>query len=378
MKSLLLGSTALVAAVSVTGAAQAAQGVQLGLGGYYQAVAGLIFSQDDGTGEPGAHTRDVVFRQDVEVHFKGETTLDNGLTIGARIEMEGQQSDDQIDEVWAYFKGGWGQVRFGDDDDAYEQLSYLIPSASNGIFGVDSPHFDFANSKVGSVTGLQTNTTVMKLTGDATKVIYFSPSFAGFTFAASYAPDRRGEDTYSYWSGPGGTTNSNNANQIQNVFAGALNFTHDFGEGTKLVTGIGFGEGQWESPLGNQDDTSWTVRGHLIVNFAGFTIGGAGSYQANYRNTAGVNNVGKWVAGMGGTYHWDAWTVGLSYSHGSYEISSDDDIDTVDIAEITARYDLSPGIALEGMLGYNQYINDASATNNDHTWETGIGFSIGF
>ncbi|QEX19915.1 porin [Hypericibacter terrae] len=377
MRPILLGSTALVAAVSITGAAQAAQGVSLGLGGYYQGAAGLLLSQDNGNGEPGQHTRDVVFRQDVEIHFKGETKLDNGLTVGARIEMEGQQSDDQIDEVWAYFKGGWGQVRFGDDDDAYEQLSYLIPSASLGLFGVDSPHFDFSNSKVGGVSALQTNTTVMKLSGDATKIIYFSPTFAGFTFGFSYSPDRRGEDTFSYWSGPGGTTNSNNTGQIQDVFAAALNFQHDFG-GVKLISGIGGGEGQWESPLGNQDDTSWTVRGHLIVSFDGFTIGGAGSLQTNYQNVAGRNNTYKWVAGGGGTYNWDAWTVGLAYSHGSYQVLSDSDIDTLDIVALTARYDLAPGIDVEGMAEYHQYINDINSTGDDHDWELGVGFNIGF
>ena len=145
MKHVLLGTTALVAAGFAASSAHAAQGVQLGIGGYYAAAAGLILSQDDNNGDPGAHTRDIVFRQDVEVHFKGETTLDNGLTVGARIELEGQQSDDQIDEVWAYFKGGWGQVRFGDDDDASEQLHYLIPNASND-FGVDTPYFEFANN----------------------------------------------------------------------------------------------------------------------------------------------------------------------------------------------------------------------------------------
>jgi outer membrane protein OmpU len=218
MKHVLLGTTALVAAGFAASNAYAAQGIQLGLGGYYAAAAGLIFSQDNDTNDPGQHTRNVVFRQDVEVHFKGETTLDNGLTIGATIQLEGQQSDDQIDEVWAYFKGGWGQVRFGDDDDATEQLHYLIPNGSN-LFGVDTPFFDFSNNHAGFGNGFnQTNSTVLNISGDATKIIYFSPTFAGFSFAASYAPDRRGEDTYSYWSGPGGTTYSNNTGQIQNVF----------------------------------------------------------------------------------------------------------------------------------------------------------------
>src|SRR5262245_7816439 len=180
MKHLLLGTTALVATGLVASNAHAAQGVQLGIGGYYAAAAGFLFSQDDSGSDPGAHTRNVVFRQDVEVHFKGETTLDNGLTVGARIELEGQQSNDQIDEVWAYFKGGRGQIRFGDDDDATEQLHYLIPSASN-IFGVDTPYFEFANNHGGFTNGVfQTNSTVLNISSDSTKILYFSPTFAGF------------------------------------------------------------------------------------------------------------------------------------------------------------------------------------------------------
>ena len=101
------------------------------------------------------------------------------------IQLEGQQSDDQIDEVWAYFKGGWGQIRFGDDDDASEQLHYLIPTASN-IFGVDTPYFEFANNHAGFTNGVfQTNSTILDISSDATKIIYFSPTFAGFSFAAS-------------------------------------------------------------------------------------------------------------------------------------------------------------------------------------------------
>src|SRR5512147_2454937 len=229
MKHVLLGTTALVAAGFAASSAHAAQGVQLGIGGYYAAAAGLILSQDDGSGDPGQHTRDIVFRQDVEVHFKGETTLDNGLTVGARIELEGQQSDDQIDEVWAYFKGGWGQIRFGDDDDASEQLSYLIPTASN-IFGVDSPSFEFSNNHGNNFSNglFQTNSTVLNISGDATKILYFSPTFAGFNFGLSYAPDFFGENSYSYWSQSGGTTLSNNSGQIQNVISAALNFEQDF------------------------------------------------------------------------------------------------------------------------------------------------------
>lgn len=385
MKHILLGTTALVAAGLVAGSAEA--NVQLGLGGYYVAAAGVDFSQDDEAGEPGDNTSSDVFRQDVEVYFRGDVTLDNGLTVGATIQLEGQQSGDQIDEVWAYFKGGWGQIRFGDDDDAYEQLAYLIPSASN-VFGVDTPFFEFANNFGGGGAWAQTNTTIHRISGDGTKIIYFSPNFGGFTFAASWAPDRRGEDTYSGFGGAaggfggGGTTGNNNTGQVDDVFAAAINFEHDF-NGVNLVLGIGGGHGNWEAPAGaGQDEDIWNFRGHAIVGFAGFTVGAAGSYLENFRSS-GPTEPDLWTAGLGATYNWDAWTVGLAWSHGAYETwDNGNDTDTLDVIEITGRYDLGPGISLDGMVGYNKYDSNSSSLGNfsssNETWEAGVGFYIGF
>jgi hypothetical protein len=223
---------------------------------------------------------------------------------------------------------------------------------------------------------------MLNISGDATKIIYFSPTFAGFSFAASFAPDRRGEDSYSYWSGPGGTTFSNNTHQVQNVFGAALNFDHDF-NGVGLAAGVGFAEAQWESKgndgvkaLGNVD-TTWGVDGHLIVSFSGFTIGGAGLFRDNWQSASGAD---YWVAGFGGTYNWDAWTVGLAYSHGDYEYAgSAGSSDTIDIVELTGSYDLGRGISLDAMAGYNT-MNAGGGTGHqdDNTWEAGVGFYIGF
>lgn len=381
MKHILLGTTALVAAGLVAGTAEAA--LQLGLGGYYVAAAGVDFSQDDEAGEPGNNTSSDVFRQDVEVYFKGEVTLDNGLAVGATIQLEGQQSGDQIDEVWAYFKGGWGQIRFGDDDDAFEQLAYLIPNASNA-FGVDTPFFDFANNfgTAGGQALAQTNTSIHRLSGDGTKIIYFSPNFGGFTFAASWAPDRDAEDTHSGFTsgaggfGGGGTTGTNAAT-VDDIFAAALNFEQDF-NGVNLVLGVGGGHANIKAPAAGQDDDRWNFRGHAIVGFAGFTIGAAGSYLDN-RSNANATEPDLWVAGAGATYNWDAWTVGLAWSHGEYEVfDNSSDTDQLDIIQITGRYDLGPGISLDGMVGYNQYDSNAVATSSNQTWEAGVGFYIGF
>ena len=139
MKHVLLGTTALVAAGFAASSAHAAQGVQLGIGGYYAAAAGLIFSQDDNNGDPGAHTRDIVFRQDVEVHFKGETTLDNGLTVGAHVELEGENAGDQIDKSFVYWSGGFGKVQIGSQDKTIGAYC-LLPPGATANFSAFSPY----------------------------------------------------------------------------------------------------------------------------------------------------------------------------------------------------------------------------------------------
>ncbi|MGH8679173.1 MAG: porin, partial [Burkholderiales bacterium] len=235
----------------------------------------------------------------------------------------------------------------------------------------------------------QTNSTVHNFTmsSDATKIIYFSPTFGGFSFAFSWAPDRRGEDTHSGFTaaaggfGGGGTTGNNNAGQVSDEFAGAVNFEHDF-NGIDLVAGIGGALGQWERPAAGQNDDTWLIRGNALVSFSGVTVGASGVYQSNYQ-ASNSTEPDLWVAGIGATYNWDAWTVGLAWSHGAYEVvDSGSDTDTLDIIQMTGRYDLGPGISLDGVVGLNKYDSNFSnatgfSSSND-TWEAGVGFWIGF
>ena len=236
MKKVLLGSTALVAAGLIAGDAAAADGVKLSLGGYYRGVAGVMFDDFDGAAAGlEDDLRDYVFKQDVEVHFKGETTLDNGLTVGAVVQLEGQTSADQIDEVYAYFSGGWGELRFGDDDEALSQLCSITPSAAAN-FGPDSPFFSFSNSAAaGALAYAGTNGTCYGTDSDLTKLIYFSPNFGGFSFAMSFTPDGT-QDTRNTVSGAG-TRFENNAGQLSDNLSLAANFNHDFNGVTLNIGG---------------------------------------------------------------------------------------------------------------------------------------------
>ena len=87
----------------------------------------------------------------------------------------------------------------------------------------------------------------------------------------------------------------------------------------------------------------------------------------------------RWVGSLGVTYAWDAWTVGLTWSHGEYETSSSSDNDNLDTIQFTGAYALGPGISLEGMVGYSDYDDDDGAQNADYdTVEIGTGIHIGF
>lgn len=388
MKKALLGTTALIAAGLVVGDAQAADGVKLSIGGRYMGAAGVLFVDDfDGTLYDDEDTRDFVFKQDVEVHFSGETVLDNGLTVGARVELEGQTSGDQIDAVYAYFSGGFGEIRFGDTAEAMAQLCTLVPSAS-GLFGADSPNFNFSNAGAGGAGYGGTNGTCYGLDDKATKIVYFSPNFGGFSFAASFAPDGT-EDTRNFVGGAG-TRFDNDLGQNSENLSVAAQFAHDF-NGVNLVVG---GGGTWSFDRegdGNVVDEREDYNAYAQVGFSGFTIGGA----LGIRQNRGFEGGDDLIYGGGITYNWDAWTVGFGYTHGRYEANAgfqfaagkgttvtltNDIVDDSNVFSLTASYALGPGIQIDGVLEYYDYQGDedggAGGIAVDRDYE-GFAFGLG-
>src|SRR4030095_2287266 len=108
-RATLLGSTALFVAGLMANTAMAADGIKLGVGGFFR-EAYMVTFDDDSEGELGNERNTDGFFNDAEIHFTGSTVLDNGLEVGARVELEGEDDDsDQIDEAWVYFSGGFGE-----------------------------------------------------------------------------------------------------------------------------------------------------------------------------------------------------------------------------------------------------------------------------
>jgi len=389
----MLGSSALVSTALAIVAAEAAEGVTLTIGGRYMAAAGGHLHEDfDLPFFDGDDLRDYVFKQDVEVHFKGEATLDNGLVVGARIELEGQtQTADQIDEVYAYFRSArFGEIRFGDTLEALSQLCYLVPSASGELFGADSPFFNFSNAGIAGYAA--TNATCLGIDDKVTKLVYFTQPFTGFTFALSFAPDDT-QDTRNTVNGAG-TRFNNDLGQNSENFSVAANYEREIGS----VTVIAGGGATWSFDRegtfpffdlnGNRRfdpgepicdakvDERESYRGHVILEYAGFSLGGAAAYRVN--SNACFDGAHGLVYGVGGTYSWDAWSVGLGWTHGEYDIGLSRVADEHDIIAFTAEYDLAPGITVDAVMEYSKYDSGIFPSFDYEGLAIGIGTLIKF
>lgn len=369
MRTALLGTTAVVAIASLTDIAHA-DGVKLSIGGRYLATIGGTIGEEADVRNVEHNTRDFVFKQDVEIYFLGETTLDNGLTVGARIELEGQTSaDDQIDSVYAYFSGGFGEIRFGDTFEALSQLCLTVPSASD-IFGADSPMFNFSNAGIRGYGG--TNGTCYGIDDKSTKIVYFSPNFSGFQFAASFQPDDT-EDTRNT-DQRAGTRFDNNRGQLSETLSLAATYTGEF-DGIALAVGGGASFSFDREGVPNRIDDRREYNAYARVGYAGFTFGGA---YARRENVSGlVSNVDSEVYGVGVTYDWSRYSVGFGWTHGNYDNAFAVTRDTHDIFALTGSMLLAPGISVDGLLGYSDY--DADFRLDDYrTVELGVGTVITF
>ena len=402
MKHLLLGTTALVAAGLMVGEAYAADGVKLGIGGRYYGAYGSHFDTQDGAVEDANVDRGDVVKQDIEVHFAGEVVLDNGLTVGARSELEGQVSADQIDAAFAYLSGGFGEFRLGDTADALAQLCYVSPSGTRigpggGMFGAESATFVFHN--VGFAGYGATNGTCYGISSNATKLVYFSPTFGGFHFALSYAPDGT-EDTRNTLGGLGTRSDSDTPFQDSEIYSVAASFAQDF-NGVNVAVGGGATwsmDPEGESGLIDVGDVDGReeYQAYAQVGFGlgdgTITVGGAWALRANLRDN--IVLVGTDVAAVddtnddeiyaaGVTYGIDAWTIGASASWGFYESvcggAGDNCADEHEAYVIDGVYALGPGIGIGAMVGYDEYEDDDGDDSDDYDAITGgMGIFIGF
>lgn len=377
MKKVLLAGTALVATALIASPAQAE--LKLDLGGHFSGYAAFIDEDDDALAAPGSD--DMLIRRNTEIHFTGETTLDNGLTVGVHVEQEIENAN-MNNESYAYFSGGWGRVNFGNEDGVAYLLQVAAPSADSNIDGLRSTvqafTYDGAGSAVVAPAAAGTyatldydlahfgNAPTDGVTNPTDRISYLTPKFNGFQAGASYAP--RAELATGILNGAAAVSG------FEDLWEVAARWDGEF-EGVGISVGAGYATSD-NNTAGGAEPEGWNVGFNLAWNQ--FSFGGAWVDEEDAYGSAGTEHT-TWVLGA-------AWDNGPYHVGVSYLDKEDENIfaagDSFDSNKLTVGggYTFGPGMTFRGAVAFGEALNNGATSANaeaDFTQVT-IGTDIQF
>ena len=232
MKKQLMTSTALVAAGLLAFGGTAIAKPKLSVGGYSSAIFGVGENTD--AFDKGDHEKigwDV--QSDGEIHFNGSAKLDNGIKIKTRIELEGNQDGDQIDEHWMRVSGSFGELRFGSMDDASRTMT--IAATASFATGVGlSLQFDTKRFLDSPTTVSPSSVALTTLLNDSEQIAYYTPRMSGFQVGVSYVPHASQDSN-------GSREDSTSADT--DIFAMGANYVSKMG-GASVRLAAGYSTGQ--------------------------------------------------------------------------------------------------------------------------------------
>jgi len=351
MKKLLL------ATVAVSGLAMAAAPahaeIELELGGYFKGYLASV-NQDE---TAGTDVVGVDIIRDTKLFVGGETTLDNGLTVGAHIELNVDANDgnDTAYETYAYFSGNWGRVNFGAEDGSAYLLQVATPSADSNIDGIRQFVSPFVNT--GNLTTSGANMDyAMDPTFKNDKLSYLSPIMNGFQVGLSFTPDSSGAATsFSV------DTDTNASGTIQETYEIAARYEGQF-QNVGVIAGAGYTLGSEEGNSTTTDDRqTWNVG--LDLDIAAFGVGV--SYSVDNNGLDGAANDDEDTLVIGADYTTGPFKIGASY----FDRNNNGGVDSVDVQRYTGGvvYNYGPGMSFRGSVQYVDQNNTAPTTDANGT-----------
>jgi len=344
MKKLLLSSAAVALAFA---AAPAHAEIDLEVGGYFKGYAAVV-DQDE---TAGTDVNNVDFLRDTELHVTGETTLDNGLTVGFHLEsdVDGADGSASIDESYAYFSGDWGRVNLGEEDGAAYLLQVAAPSADSNVDGLRTYIQPVALSALNGVA-VAAGTELeyaQDPTGKDTKITYLTPVIAGFQAGVSYTPDD-------------GAASDTNGVGTEDTGAGeTVNETYEIAaryEGTVeevgFTVGAGYSTGDEDQTTASGDDRDvWNVGLDLDFGPIGFGV----IYK---EDTAGTTNNDEETLVIGADFTTGPFKLGASYA----DFENLEGTANLDAERYTGGvvYTYGPGMTLRGSVQFVEFDNGAN------------------
>ena len=166
MRKLLLGTTALAAAATLSANAALAD---VSISGYYE---WKVQSQSSNV----AATDGTTFANDSEITFKFSNKTDSGLSIDMVTELSSDDGDGAVDESSLSIAGGFGKVVLGGNDGVGDNY---------GVASSDLPAEEIMTAGRSDSIGIH-NADISNLAGDSSKIAYHLPAMGGLTAGVSY------------------------------------------------------------------------------------------------------------------------------------------------------------------------------------------------
>lgn len=331
MKKILLGTTAVVALATLSTEAFAADKIKLGLGGFMRHYVGVSNHDEVAATANTSVGRGVKLQQwdYSEVHFKGDTTLDNGLNVAVKVETGATKSGGRAQGIvdvsqLTISSDAMGALTVGSTPHAGDDFLIRVPQV-NGFDWGDTDKFG-AVSDAAATTSTAFTTSSVDITdmgAKGGKLKYVTPTFSGFTGYASYAAAE---------------VNGSNIT----IGAANRNGAHD-----ASTMGVAY-EGELSGVALSADVTHFRVNGTsnvthggLNVGMAGFTVGGG--YSDFNDDSSAVNS----------TNDGNAWELGVGYETGPYSL------------------------AVGYMNANNKGTAAAAQDNEDTKWNVGAAYDLG-
>jgi outer membrane protein OmpU len=360
-KHLLRTSAALTASMLITvDAAAPAIAAEVLPGGYPDlTITGFARflahgGQLDDARQENEFSRSLDFSNDTEVHVlaRGKDEK-SGTEYGATIEFEADTNrTDNTDETWVFLRGGWGEVRLGDEDGVADNSAVGAQTIAAGTGGIDGTVVDT----------IATSPVYLDNTNDATKIRYYTPSFGGFSVGVSYTPQQ-----FRINSGANNGDNLALKNvQAQNVVEGGLVYKGAFSGAGILAAIVGLHgdiKGNDNQNAVGGDDW-WGCQAGASVDLFGLNL--AGSYG---QQSIGNQDKKLFTAGIG--YVFGSLNTSITYGK-VLDIDRSTGLDKPSNLVVSADIALMPGMVLAGDVGFfnNDVRSGTDFGTGDDGWQT--------
>jgi outer membrane protein OmpU len=368
MRKFLLLTSAVVGLAST---AQAAEPIKLEVGGFMNQWFGVLGQESD----VGTRLNNFGVMSDVEVHFKGSTTLDNGLKVAAVIEKEAERTDAaangrNADQQYVVITSSFGEFSIGEREDVQHRIHTSAPKFAPDWLMMRNMHSAGAGGTPRAAQSVGWDgTSVDGFSAAAGKVDYITPQFYGFSLAAGYTP------------GVGSRGVVNKSTTVHDFWDAVIAYafkTDDF----EVTADVGYFRGD----RAKSDSPQGWFHGYaagLKASYAGFTLGGSVLLADDKARVQSDST----STGQDG-YAWDA---GISYEIGNLAVAftyyreiqdgvvvtRGDDKTTHYLGSV--KYVMGPGIAYQGAVGYSKFMDETKQdVNQTKGWSIVNGITLEF